>query len=290
VISPHVVTDRIGQTLHRAFKSPKETARLLAAADPGLRAVAQALSAAWRLSPASEERVWFGKIEALRRMLEGSEEEITLVDYGAGSAHEGRSPDQMRQGMQLRRKVCDICRAAAKPREWAELLFFLVRSLRPSACLELGTSLGISAAYQAAALELNGVGRLVTIEGAEPVADLARKHLRELGLSRAKVEVGRFQDRLDAVLRDLGSVDYAFIDGHHDEAATAAYFEQVLPSLSERAVVVFDDIAWSAGMKRAWRRIGDHERIVATVDLFKIGICVVGGSAGASQRFKIAFA
>ena len=41
----------------------------------------------------------------------------------------------------------------------------LVRELRPHSCLELGTGVGVSAGYQAAAMELNGVGRLLTLDG-----------------------------------------------------------------------------------------------------------------------------
>jgi predicted O-methyltransferase YrrM len=43
-------------------------------------------------------------------------------------------------------------------------------------------------------------------------------------------------------------LDFAFIDGHHDERATVAYFQQMKPSLSPGAVVLFYDIKWSSGM------------------------------------------
>lgn len=290
VLSLSPITDRLRQSLHRVFKTPAETVRLMSASDEALRPIAQALGAAWRRSPSGDERVWFGKIEALRRRLEQSTAELTIVDYGAGSADQNLTPQEMQQGKTVRRRVADICRTAAKPRDWATLLFYLVRHVRPGACLELGSSLGISAAYQSAALELNGHGRLVTVEGAEPVATLARRHLTELGLARGRVEVGRFQDRLDDVLRDLGRLDFAFIDGHHDERATIAYFEKVLPACAERAVLVFDDIAWSPGMRRAWAGIAAHERVGAAIDLFKIGIGVIAPLHAPKQRFKIAFA
>ena len=64
----------------------------------------------------------------------------------------------------------------------------------------MGTAVGISAAYQAAALALNGRGTFTTLEGAEPLADIARDNLRRLGLGMVEVVVGRFEDTLDAVL------------------------------------------------------------------------------------------
>ena len=64
------------------------------------------------------------------------------------------------------------------------------------------------------------------------------------------VITGRFQDVLDDTLADLREVDYVFIDGHHDEKATLDYFNRIYPFLSKNAIVLFDDISWSEGMKR----------------------------------------
>jgi predicted O-methyltransferase YrrM len=86
----------------------------------------------------------------------------------------------------------------------------------------LGTCLGISTSYLAAALKLNLAGSVVTLEGAETKARLAAQNFRELGLSNVCTIVGRFQDTLDDVLEPI---KFAFIDGHHEESATLAYFE-----------------------------------------------------------------
>ena len=52
---------------------------------------------------------------------------------------------------------------------------------------------------------------------------------------------------------------YAFIDVHHDDKATVACFKQILPYIADEAVIVFDDISWSDGMKRAWKKIIENE-------------------------------
>jgi len=135
--------------------------------------------------------------------------------------------------------------------------------------------LGISASFQAAALKLNAMGKIVTLEGADVLASLAERHFQTLGLDNANVVIGRFQDTLDEVLNAYKPVDYAFIDGHHDEKATLAYFEQIMPSLSQQTVLVFDDISWSEGMKRTWRTIMADERVKISIDLQQMGICVI---------------
>ena len=59
---------------------------------------------------------------------------------------------------------------------------------------------------------------------------------------------------------------------------TLAYFEQLLPHLSPAGVLVFDDVEWSAGMADAWSRIRSDHRVGLAVDLFKVGICGLGGA------------
>jgi len=134
-------------------------------------------------------------------------------------------------------------RKARKSYFWSVLLFKLVRKFNPSACIELGTCLGISAAYQASAQKLNRKGKLVTLEGAVSLASLAEKNLQQLGLDNAHVVSGRFQDKLDTVLNENKPIDYAFIDGQHDEKATISYFEQLTPCLSVESIIDFDDIS-----------------------------------------------
>ena len=104
------------------------------------------------------------------------------------------------------------------------------------------TSLGITASYQAAALTLNQLGRLITLEGDKTMASLACKHFQLLGLSNTSVVVGRFQNTLNRVLNEYGPIDYVFVDADKDGKTVLQYFDQIYPFLSRRAVIFFDDI------------------------------------------------
>jgi hypothetical protein len=55
-------------------------------------------------------------------------------------------------------------------------------------------------------------------------------------------------------------------------------------------VLVFDDIRWSVGMNRAWDAVGAHERVRTVVDLFQVGVCVIGDSSVAKRHHKLAIA
>ncbi|MBN1433728.1 class I SAM-dependent methyltransferase [Candidatus Fermentibacterales bacterium] len=234
------------------------------------------------LSP--DEAGLVGRIEQVRREMESSREELHSTDYGAGSPGMGLTALEMRKGRAVVSTVGETCLRASKDAFWCTVLFMLIRERRPLDCLELGTALGVSACYQAAALRLNGSGRLVTLEGDERMASIARDNLSRLGLDSAEVRVGRFQDMLQGVLEELSTVDYAFIDGHHDEEATMRYFERVASVASHDALLVFDDISWSDGMARAWRCIREDPRVVMSLDAGMVGICRLSEQSGRKSR------
>lgn len=238
-------------------------------------------------SASPSESAWIDRIERLRGELNSSREEIAVIDYGAGDPNLSLTPDEMYRGRRKTSTVGRVCRRASKSSKWARLLFVLVREFKPTRCLELGTCVGISAAYQAAALKMNGKGTLVTLEGSPAFASLARENLRALGLDNVIVVVGRFQDTLDGVSLRHRPLDYVFIDGHHDEEATVAYFSRILPSLDDKAVVVFDDIHWSAGMARAWEAVHAHERVKISVDFSQVGVCVLDSGLKSARRFQV---
>ena len=202
----------------------------------------------------------YAAIEERRRQLLGSTQSISVTDFGAGS-HSGAGPQ---------RRVADIARTAAKPRELAQLLFRLVNYLRPATILELGTSLGITTAYLAAA---DSRHRIVSFEGCPNVATVARETFAALQLENVEVIEGNLDDTLTPTLAALGApVDFVFFDGNHRYEPTLRYFEQCLAHRNDSSTFVFDDIHWSADMERAWATIKTHPDVTLTVDLFYFGL------------------
>ena len=238
-----------------------------------------------------EEKDWAKRIETLRKLMLLSPEPLTITDYGAGKGAvlDTGATDESRSLHTSVRTLSDMTRSSKKP-HWARLLFNVIRSLQPDTAIELGSCVGISASYQAAALQLNGHGRLVTLEGAEPLAARSERTLTEFGLDKwASVRLGQFADTLPEVVAELAPVDYAFIDGHHTESATLDYMERILPHTSDEAVLVFDDIDWSPGMKKAWAQIVADPRFALTLDLGTIGFAVVSASSTRRQSLTVSY-
>jgi predicted O-methyltransferase YrrM len=157
---------------------------------------------------------------------------------------------------------------------WGQVLMRLVRILRPQACIEIGAAAGFSAAYQAAALELNGGGRLVTIESSPECAALARETLSSLGLERAEVLVGRGEQRLPDAFAEAGPFQLAFQDDDHRRRGTLGLADLLIESLSPRGVLLVDDIGLSAGMRRAWRALAADSRFSVAADCGRVGVGV----------------
>jgi predicted O-methyltransferase YrrM len=252
-------------------------------------AVRAALQRAIRGRPSAEESEWITQIERLRALLASSPQALEIVDYGASPGHryDTGEPDPVNIAT---RTLGDMTRSSILPR-WAYLLLRLIRELRPGSVLEMGSCVGISACYQAAALDLNRTGRLLTLEGAPVLAARSARSIEELALAhRASVIEGRFQDTLDDVLGELKPIEMAFIDADHLEAPTLDYTERILAAAAEEAVLVFDDIHWSPGMTSAWSTIAADPRFALTLDLRVLGIAVVSESAHLRSSRVVSYA
>ncbi|WP_104722772.1 class I SAM-dependent methyltransferase [Helicobacter mesocricetorum] len=190
-------------------------------------------------------------VEQRREELKKSESLVEVIDYGAGSPNENRSSEQMRQGITLELPLASLASIGVK-REKAQQIFGIFETLKPKRILELGTCCGFSSAYMSF---FAPKAKIYTIEGSPNTAKVAKETHKGFGLANIEVLVGRFDKVLPELLENISPIDFAFIDGHHDKVATLDYFRAILPFMAKDGVMLFDDIAWSLGMKEAWQEI-----------------------------------
>lgn len=232
------------------------------------RALFRALwTTALRRAP-SGERAWLERIEARRREL--AREEVAVA---ADFPYAANPVPGWAEGVNRPAPLWAVSALMSVPARLGRLQMRLVRELEPRSCLELGTGVGISAAYQAAALELNGRGTLTTVDAARRWSAVAAEGISRLGLSdRVEVLVGPIRDTLPATLERMSPIDYAFIDAEHTEAAMIAQFEMLLPRTAPGGVLMFDDIDFSAEMQRGWRAIHQDDRLAFAISLGRVGV------------------
>lgn len=201
---------------------------------------------------------------------------LEVKDLGAGSVSRATRE----------RTVRSIAKTSVKHKRYAALLFRLGRFLGAARVLEMGTSLGVTTMYLAG---IPGLNQLVTMEGADEVADIARQAFRQYGYGHIELEEGDFDQRLSEVLDRMGTVDLVYVDGNHRKEPTLRYFTALLPRLGNDGCIVFDDIHWSREMEEAWRAICADPRVSLSIDLYAIGLVFVRREHLEKQHFTIRF-
>jgi len=124
--------------------------------------------------------------------------------------------------------------------EQGAFLTFLARVLGARRAVEVGTFTGYSAISIARGLEPDG--HLLCCDVNEEWTAIARRYFARAGLAeRITLRLGPALDTLRA-LPSTPAIDLAFVDA--DKPNYRAYYEELLPRLAPRGVIVFDNVLW----------------------------------------------
>ncbi|MDG1674065.1 MAG: class I SAM-dependent methyltransferase [Flavobacteriales bacterium] len=179
-------------------------------------------------------------LQKVRTALLRKKDTVSRLDLGAGSRGKGG-------GKVLERKVSELAATSLTPPGDLEALCRWLRVLDSrGSFLELGTSLGVTSS---AVAQLGWA--VETWEGCPETLGLAREVWQSLGVQGGiEARQGDFRDLLKEVPSEA-RWDVVFLDGLHEEHATVQMAQALAPHVE--VCLVVDDIAWSAGMHRAWR-------------------------------------
>lgn len=215
-------------------------------------------------------------LETLRKNLLSDNRKLNITDLGAGSG----------TGNAKQRTVRQVAATAIKPAKYSQLLYRLVHRYQPATILEMGTSLGLTTAYMAAA---HLPARIVTIEGSSAIRSIALENFAVLQFNNVHSIEGNFDIVLPQLLQESSHFDLAFIDGNHRYVPTINYFNQLQSHAHNDTILVFDDIHWSAGMEKAWEEIKKHPAVRCTIDIFFMGFVFFRNEFKEKQDFVIRF-
>ena len=126
-------------------------------------------------------------------------------------------------------------------RDQGAFLSMLVSAVRPRLAVEVGTFTGTSSLAIARALPDGG--RLLCCDVSEEWTAIARRHWEAAGVSdRIDLVIAPAIQTLRALAVDT-QVDFAFIDA--DKTGYLAYYEELVPRLSDHGLLVVDNVLWS---------------------------------------------
>ena len=198
-----------------------------------------------------------------RKSLLENKKTIEVTDFGAGS----------RVFKSSTRQISKIAKTAGISSKNAKLLFRIVNYFQPKSVLEIGTSLGLATS----ALSLgNPKAKIISIEGCAETQKIAKEMLHVASCTLQKENINfvteEFSKYLSTYNTQPTTYNFIYFDGNHSKKATLAYFELLLPTITNETVWIFDDIHWSKDMEEAWEVIKNHPKVTVTMDTFQWGI------------------
>lgn len=202
----------------------------------------------------------YPSLAAYRNQLMENTATIEVTDFGAGS----------RIFKSNTRAINAIAKNAGISSRRARLLYRMVHYFQSDSILEIGTSLGLATAALHAG---NPSAKLITLEGCTNTQTIARTSLQTQFTTASSIEfvTTEFGDYFNT-LKENTSFDLIYFDGNHSIQATLDYFEQLLPTVNNNSVWIFDDIHWSTEMEEAWKIIKNHPLVTVTIDTYQWGI------------------
>ncbi|HSJ69954.1 MAG TPA: class I SAM-dependent methyltransferase [Anditalea sp.] len=203
-----------------------------------------------------KKNIHYPDIEKLRNKLLKDDSKLSVKDLGAGSQKLKTSS----------RKVKDVVKYSNSDKKF-NLLYQYFLSITPAnICLELGTGVGLNAAY----LSQYTKGKLYTIEGDQGIFKLANSHLNNL--ENVYPISGNINNILPKLLEENPKIDFVLIDANHTYQATVDYFNMLISSVGEDSIIIVGDIYWSREMTKAWKEIYAHPSVTLSFDFYECGV------------------
>ena len=204
-----------------------------------------------------------------------------LADYI--QAHSTAPDDVQRDLIEATAALGDASIMQISPAQGA-LMTLLTTLVQPRFAVEVGTFTGYSALAVARALPPGG--RLLCCDISEEWTAIAREHWERAGVAdRIDLRIGPALDTLRS-LPPEPDVDLAFIDA--DKSSYIDYYEELVPRLSERGVILVDNTLWdghvanpaqtdpTTGQLRAFNaRVAADERVLVALLPVGDGVSVI---------------
>ncbi|KKK93029.1 hypothetical protein LCGC14_2696960 [marine sediment metagenome] len=173
------IVTKFYKSYYRFYKNKNNLKNIEKINNPILKIASKSIEQVIRNKITPVELKWVKGIKKLRDNLRKSTIEINFENYGAGTHIDSISLEKKGNKVIIKKTIGQICESTVLFK-WGLLLFKIVKEFKPKICLELGTCIGISAAYQAAALEMNNQGKIYTIEGASSLVKLSENNLSNM--------------------------------------------------------------------------------------------------------------
>jgi predicted O-methyltransferase YrrM len=157
------------------------------------------------------------------------------------------------------------------------LQYALVRPTKPEIILETGVASGVSTAYFLLALQMNGRGKLHSIELGEtaylPPGRAPGWMVPEWLRDRWTMHIGDSLMLLEPIARSLAPLDIFIHDSLHTRDHMRFEFERVFPFMRTGGILVADDALWNKAFPEFAAKVrAPAARIIRGVGVLRKGV------------------
>jgi predicted O-methyltransferase YrrM len=148
----------------------------------------------------------------------------------------------------------------------AQLLYGIVRAMKPEIVLELGTAYGYSTLHLAQGCKDNGLGKVYTIEIDEKRYNAAIQNAEEVELTD--------WIKFHRIPPNELAIDLAFLDAVHRANDIIEYLEYIKPRLSQGGIVVVHDPLWDDHLRAAapdWQKVFFYKSSFSGMAIMQFG-------------------
>ncbi len=150
-----------------------------------------------------------------------------------------------------------------------ELLYSIVRTLKPTCCIEIGSDYGYGTAYIGRALRDNGHGRLRSLEDWDARGRVARETVERLGVQHhVEIVAGSMPATLSTFIASLGTVDFVYSNGGRISNLTLSRFHEYLAGMPNGGHMLFDDIRHNCEVQEIFRQIVADQRVTHCITFY----------------------
>lgn len=218
----------------------------------------------------------YALVDRYKNQLKKNKQLIEVIDYGAPSKYSNQN----------KILVHKMASNTAIHNKYGKLLFRMVKYYQPKTIIEIGTGLGISTAYMAAA---NQHEDFFTLEGNPSLLEINTHNFKNFKFNNVNFLLGNFNKILPEILASIQNIDFAFIDGNHQKEATIRYYNLLKSKCNNNSILIFDDIRWSDEMYEAWQEIIQDNDVTLSLDLFRMGIVFFRKEIHKKQHYAICY-
>lgn len=163
-----------------------------------------------------------------------------------------------------------------------QILYFLIRKLKPKQVVETGVAGGISSGFILQAIKDNGVGRLYSIDlpfqwycygeselhlDSLPAGKMSGYLVPESLRKNWKLIIGDTKRELPKLMKKLGKIDLFFHDSEHTYDTMLFEYNLVWPKLTKNGVLVSDDVEFTEAFNDFTKSVKSKKIVVNQIGL-----------------------